>query len=194
MAFLIFLFLINGCAQFSPKDNTTSTTLSPTTTTTQLPKNQYELQIDDAITVENLIIVVTNIKTDGTVLLNIEGKEVVIHKTRESILSNSLQITCLKIEYGSDPSQFKALIEIKPFLLENDQYMLAQDVTSTVRGTDITLDNLHVSNQATFTVNGKQYSIHPGERMDIGPYEIISEKQHYEDISSNRYVIIKVIP
>src|SRR3989344_8911581 len=115
MAFLIFLFLISGCAQFASQDNTTSTTLSPTTTTTQLPKNQYELQIDDTITIENLIIVVNNIKTDGTVILNIEGKEVVVPKTREPILSNGLQITSLQVDYGSDISQFKALLEIKPF-------------------------------------------------------------------------------
>lgn len=192
LSLLILLFLVSGCAQFSPKESTT-TTSSTTTTTTQLPTNQYDLQIDDTITVENLLIVVTNIKTDGTVILNIEGKEVPVLKTREPVISNGLQITSLQISYGSDPSQFKALMEIKPFLLENDQYMLVQHVTTTVHGTDITLDNLHVSNQATFTVEGKQYALAPGETMNVGPLKIINEKQHYEDISSDRYVIIRVV-
>lgn len=187
---LILLFLITGCTKYVPPITTTTT--STTTTTIPIQRGYYELFIGETVKVDNVLVEIEDISTDGSVNLLLDGQKVIIESTQEPKITHGLEIMTRKITYGDNPEKYHVSIEIKEFKLEEDQYLLTASDILDVDGNKISLFDMHNTKQITIDIDGEKFTLAEGEEKDVGPFLLTNERPFFNDVKAKRWTIIKV--
>ena len=117
-----------------------------------LPENQYKITYDGTITVEGMNIGINSMGSSAEVTLNIDGIDSILRETKTKEIYNNYYFSLQEYTYKGSSDESFIIIEVTPFVLEEDQYLIQRSSTLNVLDKDITLDDSKSDGYIVITV------------------------------------------
>ena len=110
------------------------------------------LTYDGTITVEGMNIGINSMGSSAEVTLNIDGIDSILRETKTKEIYNNYYFSLQEYTYKGSSDESFIIIEVTPFVLEEDQYLIQRSSTLNVLDKDITLDDSKSDGYIVITV------------------------------------------
>ena len=162
---------------------------------TELPENTYKLYVNNKTIVDYKTIVLQNINNEGHVTISVDNITWTIYQTKLSDIINGLEIQTLEINFKNN----YAILEIKPFILKKDRYIVYKGQTFKVNNiTNITFKDINNDDSVFLEIlSGRnligRYNIKESESITANNITITNIKAYPRELGYENHAIIRIV-
>jgi len=158
-------------------------------------ETEHKIRYSETITVNGMSITITEMGSSSDATLDVDGVELELHETRTKEIYTDYYFSMQKYDYVGPTDDSYIILEITPFTLEENEYLLEKAHTLNLFDKDITLEEsksdgyikVKVCKEGTGQCNTER--VKSGDTLEIREINIKNVENFWRD---TQYTVIEV--
>jgi len=200
---LLLTVILFGCAEKAPpeKEASTTTSLFPiipiavqstTSTIIKSPWGIYELHPNEPIEIEGRHLKIIDIKTDGAIIINIDGYMKEIAETNTPLVFNGLEILAEQLLYGKTPIEHSVTLNIQPFVLQENEFYLFPFKTIEMGGQRLTVLDINRYGEVLIKIGNDNVVVSAQKSKEYKKLIITVKRWFFNSHRNERFIVLQI--